>query len=445
MRVVLALFIAVLPLTLVQAAPGSLEELYQVVRQSHEEGARINKEREAKFIAQKSQQGALLKAAEEERKREQRRGEQLRTRFTKNEKRILELQKRLEAQSAGFSELFGITRQVSNDTLGMLKSSVVSAQYPERLAAIKVVADSKELPTVKQIEAIWLAMFKEIVESGKVDRFKTKLIGPDGSERDQDVLRAGVFSAYSDGHFLRYLPESQRLVDLARQPRAPYVELAREFEQSSDAFGALAIDPSRGALLSVLSQQPGLIEKIQEGGGIGYAILAIGVIGLLIVFERAFVLVRLHGAVQKQAKEQDISEKNPLGRILAVYREYQSQGTEVLSLKLEEAIQKELPAVERGLSTIAIFAAVAPLLGLLGTVAGMIDTFQAITIFGTGDPKYMSSGISQALVTTELGLVVAVPLILAHAYLTSRGNRVTQILDQESAGLIAARAEEANG
>ena len=133
--------------------------------------------------------------------------------------------------------------------------------------------------------------------------------------------------------------------------------------------------------------------------------------------------------------------KNPLGRILSVYSDKIAQDVETLSLKLDEAILRETPSIERGLITLAILAAVAPMLGLLGTVSGMIETFQSITLFGTGDPKLMSGGISQALVTTELGLAVAIPMLLIHSALSSKSNRLIQILDEESAAIVARNAE----
>ena len=114
---------------------------------------------------------------------------------------------------------------------------------------------------------------------------------------------------------------------------------------------------------------------------------------------------------------------------------------EVLELKLGEAILKELPKFNSMLSFLKIISVVAPLLGLLGTVTGMIVTFQAITLYGAGDPKLMAGGISTALVTTVLGLVVAIPTVFLHTLVQSRAKRLTQILQEESAGMLSERAE----
>jgi len=115
---------------------------------------------------------------------------------------------------------------------------------------------------------------------------------------------------------------------------------------------------------------------------------------------------------------------------------------ELLQLKLDEAVLAEIPALERGNSLIKLLAAIAPLLGLLGTVTGMILTFQAISLFGSGDPKLMAGGISQALVTTVLGLVVAIPLLFSHSVIAYLSRSMIQRLDEQCAGVLARSAEE---
>ncbi|MEC8351463.1 MAG: MotA/TolQ/ExbB proton channel family protein, partial [Pseudomonadota bacterium] len=103
---------------------------------------------------------------------------------------------------------------------------------------------------------------------------------------------------------------------------------------------------------------------------------------------------------------------------------------------------REMPKITRNLTLIKIISVVAPLLGLLGTVTGMINTFQAITLFGTGDPKLMAGGISQALVTTVLGLVVAIPTVFLYTLLNTRSKNMLLILQEQSAGIIAERSEK---
>jgi len=282
-----------------------------------------------------------------------------------------------------------------------------------------------------------------MTESSKVKQFALPVITAQGMVEEKQVTRIGPFSAFSDGQFLRYLPETGNLVALGRQPVERLQKVAAEFE-SADAglFEPVVVDPTRGAIMALLVQAPDLKERIQQGGWIGYLILLLGAIGLLIAIQR-FISLSLTGQqVAKQQKQSTPDTKNPLGRILSVYSDGLANELDTITLKLDEAILREVPKVERGLITLAILAAIAPMLGLLGTVSGMIETFQSITLFGTGDPKLMSGGISQALVTTELGLAVAIPLLLIHSLLSGKSNRLVQIFDEESAALIARNAEQ---
>jgi len=207
----------------------------------------------------------------------------------------------------------------------------------------------------------------------------------------------------------------------------------------------MAVDPSRGAILGLLSQAPSLVERIQQGGLVGYVIIVLGALGVLIAIERLVSLARAGGGIKAQLKASKADAGNALGRILAVYESNRSVDFETLELKLDEAILREAPALERRQGWIKVLAAVAPLLGLLGTVVGMINTFQAITLFGTGDPKLMAGGISTALVTTVLGLIVAIPLVLLHSLVASRSKMLVEILEEQSAGIIARHPGGAKG
>ena len=144
--------------------------------------------------------------------------------------------------------------------------------------------------------------------------------------------------------------------------------------------------------------------------------------------------------IRGQLKRDEAKTNNPLGRVLKAAEDNQGADTESLELKLDEAILKESPKINSGLSLLKIIAMVAPLLGLLGTVTGMIIVFQAITIYGAGDPKAMAGGISSALVTTVLGLVVAIPTLLLHTLLSGKAKKLLHILEEQSAGIIAERA-----
>ncbi len=438
-----------LPLTALADRPAeppalSLEAILEKVRSEAEAAGAIDARREAEFLAEKSRREALLAEARAALREERQRGESLKSRFQANRQAIARLKKRLHEESGDLTELFGVARQSARDARGLLQDSLVSAEAPRRLAVLDQVADAKRLPSVESLRGLWLALLEEVVRSGQVNRFSTSVVNSAGEEVERGVVRVGTFVALSsEGRYLRYLPASQRLVELGRQPQQPVLALARAWLAAAPGEVApLAVDPTRGELLAVLVRQPGAWARIQEGGVVAYLILVVGALALLIALERAWALWRIGVKVRRQKQCQDRPNgDNPLGRILAAAQQ-RTLDAQALELKLEEAISRELPRLERGLPTIAILAAVAPLLGLLGTVAGMIDTFQAITLFGTNDPKYLSGGISQALVTTELGLAVAIPVLLIHAWLSGRGESLAQVLDQEAAGMVARRAEE---
>ena len=156
---------------------------------------------------------------------------------------------------------------------------------------------------------------------------------------------------------------------------------------------------------------------------------------------RLLVLSMMSSKVSSQLKSSTANTNNPLGRVLKLHEDNPNMDTETLELKLSEQILKETPSIENSLTLLKIISAVAPLMGLLGTVVGMIITFQAITIFGAGDPKAMAGGISGALVTTVLGLLVAIPTVLLHTIVNGRAQRIIHILNEQSTGLIAEHTE----
>ena len=121
--------------------------------------------------------------------------------------------------------------------------------------------------------------------------------------------------------------------------------------------------------------------------------------------------------------------------MLAAGLEVREADRETQESVLQEAILNQLPRVERGMAVLAVLGAIAPLLGLLGTVTGMIETFRVITLYGTGDPKLMSGGISEALVTTELGLAVAIPIMLCHTFLSRRVSHIVGDMEEKAVQL----------
>lgn len=445
-RIMISLFLFVFMYSSIAIAAepanvNNLDQLLEMVKQSAIENSRQNKQRETTFLQQKQQQQSLLNDAKKELRKEQTRSDRLKRQYQSNEKTLTDLETRLQQRVGSLGELFGVFRQVSGDTASILEESMITAQFSDRVAPLKSLAEQKALPSIPELEKLWFALQQEMTESGKVTSYSSNVLQTDGTEQTAQVLRLGPFTSVSEGQFLRFLPESGQLIELARQPDSAYQSIAQDFESTQTGYAPMIIDPSRGVLLGLLVQTPSLFERIQQGKLVGYIIIILGIIGLLLVIERIIKLSIEEKKINKQTSQDSPDKTNPLGRIMAVYFDNKNINLETLERKIDEAILKETPKLERGLPIIKILSVIAPLLGLLGTVTGMIDTFQSITLFGTGDPKLMAGGISQALVTTVLGLAVAIPLIMLHSIVNSKSKRCINILEEQSAGLIAIHAE----
>ncbi len=438
--ILLCLLCSMTPLKLLAEAPGNLDELLEQVKQERTLEKKELEQREMRFKKARDKQKQLLAAAENQLKKDELRGERLKSSYEANDIKIQEKRRELRNKMGSLSEMDGIVKQIAGDMDSVIDSSLVSAQKQGRDEILEVLATRKELPSLKELEDLWLLAMDEMVESGKVVTFKNKIITAAGNEIEQDVTRVGVFNAISAGKFLRNLPETGKLIEPGKQPEQRFQNMALSLEQNNSGFHEFPIDPTRGAMLALLVQVPDLKNRIQQGGIVGYIIIFIGIVGLLITLERFIKLTLTGRKVEKQLKSKKPGP-NPLGRIMQVYNDNPDVDTETLELKLDEAILKEVPKVQRGLGMLALLAAVSPLLGLLGTVTGIIETFQSITLYGTGDPRVMSGGISQALVTTVMGLLVAIPLLLFHSFLMSKSNNLVQILDEKSTAFVALLAE----
>ena len=401
-----------------------------------------NIKRETDFINTKNKQEYLLKQAKADLVNLQKQSDKLEWQFNDNEGRITELEETLRLKLGTMGELFGVIRQVAGTTRGLLNTSLVSSQYPSRGDSLESLANSKNLPELKQLEELWYVLTHEMTESGKVSRYNTKVIKADGEEKNMNVLRIGTFNAISDGKYLKWMPVVGKLNVLSRQPASRYMSAAKRMEQANNGLVKMAIDPSRGSLLSLLVQTPSFEERIHFGGLVGYIIIGLGILAFLLSIFRILYLVYVKLMVKVQQKSNTAKSNNPLGRIMKVYSENSNVDIETLELKLDEAIITETSKLERFQWAVKVISAAAPLLGLLGTVTGMIQTFQAITLFGTGDPKLMAGGISEALVTTMLGLMVAIPLVLLHSWLGSISKDLIYILRRESTGITADLAEK---
>ena len=434
---------AIVPMAPAQANPEALNQLLNEVRQHREREAQVNREREQRFLADRNQQQRMLAEARAELQRQERRANQLRNTYNQNDTRLNELNALLTQRTGQFGELFGVVRLVAGEARGLIGGSLVSAEFPGRTEFLTQLASSSELPSIAELEQLWVALLTEMTESGQTTQFTTTVMSPAGEQYEAEVIRMGVFTAITGDKFLNYSADTGRLTELPRQPADRYTSMAEDLASAEPGeVVQVVIDPSRGALLGMLIQTPGFMERVQQGGVVGYVIIGILIFGLGLFGIRFAQLMATDRKVRAQLKSDTPDTDNPLGRVLAVFHNNRSSDLETLELKIDEAILREVPPLERGLPLIKLFAAIAPLLGLLGTVIGMIITFQAITLYGTGDPKLMADGISTALVTTVQGLVTAIPLILLHGIAAGRSRRLVQIIEEQSAGLIAAAAEK---
>jgi biopolymer transport protein ExbB len=421
----------------------SLDELLELVKQGWREETAEDQEREARFRREKAEQEKLLADAQATLARLEARSLELERIFQEHEVELAKLEETLASRLGTLGELFGVVRQVSGDTAGQVIGSLTSAQLDGRQEFLEELGKSKALPSLDKLERLWYELTREMTEQGRVVRFQAPVLTAGGNEVAKDVIRAGVFTAVADGRYVIWDESIGKIRELARQPPARYVDTVSSFESAESGMAGLAVDPSRGSLLSVLIDTRTLWERLPEGGWVGYLTIVLGVIAALVAVLRWAVVTLTTRKVLAQQKSERADTGNPLGRVMAVYEENRAADPETLELRLDEAVLRETSALERFIWLIKVVSILAPLLGLLGTVTGMIRTFQAITLFGAGDPKMMAGGISEALVTTFIGLTVAIPLVLLHALLANNTKRITDILDEQSAGLIARQTERA--
>jgi biopolymer transport protein ExbB len=446
MKTVFKSILAAASITLMAAsaqAATSLEELLQEVKKSRVSEARINKQREAEFQSARADKQALLRKAQSQLQSEKSRGVRLAKAFADNEVSLAEKEVELVAATGNLGEMFGVVRQASAEAYGQISTSIVSAEFPGRDAFLKRMSEeSKGLPNIEELEDLWFALQTEMTESGQVSRFTTEVISLDGGSQQQEVVRIGTFNLVGEQGYLVYDDQAKIVRPLGRQPDGYQTNTALALHTATSGLIPFYADPSKGGILSLLKEKATMMERYHAGAEVGYTITVMLVIGLIIGLYKVVTLTIVGGKMKSQLKNiSNPSSSNPLGRILQVYAENKTADAESLELKLDEAILKELPRIESGINIIKIFAAIAPLLGLLGTVIGMIETFQQITLFGTGDPKLMAGSISLALVTTALGIIAALPLLLTHSIVAGRSKSIIHVLDEQTAGIIATHAE----
>ena len=337
---------------------------------------------------------------------EEQRQEQLLVDFNRLQTERSSLSTELSKRSVELKALFSFARKHAAAMSVKFESALSSARYPQRWALLAF-AHQDRVPQLTDLQTLWLLALEEMTATAGVQRYKAPVIANDGSKSPAEIVQLGTFVAMDQrGQYLRFNPDTHTLQVLGKQRRS-LTEQAKRYV--AGVSPRVMVDPLKGKLLDQQSRIPSFAQRLQQGGLVGYIILCLGTVGILIAIWRVLYMALVSRRLRLQLTCDQPSDANPLGRVLNAARGVTS--VERAELLIDKAMLKEIPQLERCHSLVKLLAAVAPLLGLLGTVTGMIETFQSITLLGTSDPKLMAGGISQALITTVMGLCVAIPLL----------------------------------
>ena len=432
--------------------PSNPSELLELVQKGQFADTAEQRERERKFRNEKNKQAKLLADAKAERARLEREAARLEQKFEANEALLVVAEAQLKERLGSLNEIFGHLAGLATEARNIFEQSLSSAQFgkdrEEFLTKLAVkMGEGVALATIPELERLWFELQREINATGEVVKFNADVIALDGTVEEREVVRVGVFNAVSDGNYLTYASTRGMYEELPSQPAGRYTST------TSDVFGAdafpvqFAVDPTGpqgGSYLASLISMSGAWERINgEGGPIGiviFYVLGLGGVGLFIW--RLVTLRGIRSAVDSQLAASTLNTDNPLGRVLKIAEDNPKADTETLELKMAEQILNERPPIEKLNWLIKLISIVAPLMGLFGTIVGMIETFQMITLFGTGDPKTMASGISIALVTTWLGLMVAIPMTFMSAIVSNFSKGILETIEEQAIGMAAERSEK---
>ena len=434
-----------------EGEPTTVKSLLELVQEGRTVEQDENSIREAQFLAEKNKQAAILEAEKRELARQERIAEQLEAEYKANEEILKVKEEAYKKELGSLVELFGHLQSTAGEASSLFSESLTAAEYGRERELFlnelsSKMSEATVLPTIIELERLWFELQREMVAGSEVSKFTANVINLDGESISCEVTRVALYNAVCDGKYLEYIPSKGQYAFLAKQPAGKYRSGAKRISNADPGdiikFSVDPTGPAGGSLLANLILAPSLLERINQGREVGYIIIIVGLFGIGIALWKLYQLYTMGIAVRKQASASEPNSNNPLGRVLQVGRENLSKDIETLELKLAEAIMAERPSIEKGINVVKIISVVAPLAGLLGTVTGMIVTFQQITLFGTGDPKIMAGGISQALVTTVLGLVVAIPTTLLHSFASSSARGIINVLEEQSTGIVAEHSDK---
>jgi biopolymer transport protein ExbB len=450
-------FLIILPLTAAEIEtteeevdnPSTPQELLEIVRQGQFADSQAQRKREQRFRSEKNKQTKLLADEKAERARLERIAKQLEVKFEANEALLVVAEAQLKENLGSLNEIFGHIAGTATEAREIFQESVTAGQFgkerEEFMSTLaKKMAEGIRLASISELETLWYELQREITAQGEVTSFSTSVIGTDGEVETREVVRVGVFNTVSDGEYLKYASTRGMYEELPSQPPGRYTS------STGDLFGAdsfpvqFAIDPTGpqgGTYLSSLITMPGTLERMSLGGPIGTIILIVGFLTTLLFAWRFYFLYGVRKEINTQLESNTLASDNALGRVLKVAEDNKDSDTDTLELKMAEQILQERPPIEAWIWMIKLVSVVAPLGGLFGTIVGMIETFTMITLFGTGDPKTMAGGISVALVTTWLGLMVAIPTTFMHAIVNNYSKGILATIEEQSVGMVAERSE----
>jgi biopolymer transport protein ExbB len=439
-----------------RAQDVKISDLRTGTQKLRDDERRLSQERVARFRAEQQKVERQAQEAVARRNAAEARSNSLDKAWNENEKRIAEINNLLKQRQGNLGELFGVTRQVAGDSANTLQASILSTQYgtpkegEERAEFLRRLAGAKALPSLPELDRLWYELMREMTDAGKVVKYRASVLKQDNTKADMDVIRVGPFTASSNGKYLGYLPSTKSLAELNGELEGDFPQIGRSLQAAVGGTGytKAVVDPARGALLGMYVERPGLIRRIQQGEAVAYVIVAVGILGVAVAFFQAIYLVMTRFAVVSQLKNlNNPSKNNPLGRVLLSFRGdgKRIENSELAELRISEAVLREVPKLERFQAFLRLAVAAGPLLGLIGTVIGMIITFRAIVASGTSDPKLMATGIGQAMINTVLGLSIAIPLLFINAGLATLSRFVTQTLDEQSQSMLADTVKQQQG
>lgn len=405
---------------------------------------------------------AILTKVKKGIKAEQKVLDALKAEFTTLSKRELALQKELVNEHQEVEDVEGSVRGALKDAVSMVRDNPITAQDTDRSSMVNAMMESKKFPGMQGIKSLVDLYFEELSKGGEIVRYKGGFVGLDGKVDEGDIIRAGRFTAYvkkNDGSvgFLKPEPDGERLLAVAGViPKS----MKKNIDEYFDGNGTvLPIDPSGGAVFAQLTKETDWRDFMEKGGILMWPILLLGAVALLLILERLIVLGTTKANTDKIMEKMNEAAQNsrwdecthicttnkrvPTCNMLSSAMNHIGSTQEVLENALQEGILRQMPRLERFLPTMGVLAAIAPLMGLLGTVTGMINIFRVITVVGTGDPRVMSGGISEALLTTQFGLAVAIPLMIIHHFFERRVDRI--VGDMEEKGTAFAVTLMENG